>query len=97
LDLELKKWYKCYRKASLEFDVISTRAERMRKKNPRFILRNSLVNEVISEAQSGDYESVNWYLRLLQNPFDEGTIEDQKRFGGMVPDRSRNLKCSCSS
>jgi uncharacterized protein YdiU (UPF0061 family) len=67
----------------------------MRKVNPKYILRNYLAQQVIQEAQNGDYEPLKELLTVLQKPFDE-----QPKFEGyaaLPPDWGKHLNISCSS
>lgn len=73
------------------------RRDEMNKRNPRYILRNHIVQSVIVQAQKGDYTGVNEYLHILENPFDEGSLEQQEKYGRPVPLRMQGIKCSCSS
>lgn len=70
---------------------------RMKKSNPKYILRNHLAQQVIEQAERGDFEGVIAYFGVLQRPFEEGTEEEEKRWAGSVPESARGLKCSCSS
>ncbi|KAJ3039758.1 hypothetical protein HDV00_011885 [Rhizophlyctis rosea] len=73
------------------------RQERMKKANPKYVLRNHLAQEVIDEAEKGNFGPVNEFLEVLQRPFEEGTVEEERRWAGNVPGWARGLKCSCSS
>ena len=91
------EWLAIYRQETIARGVATTRKDTMLKKNPRYILRNHLAQQVITQAENGDYAGVESYLRLLQDPFTVGSVEDQQKFGGLVPTNERGLKCSCSS
>ena len=69
----------------------------MKTVNPKYVLRNHLAQEVIEEAEKGDYRGVEAFLRVLQRPFEEGSEEEERRWAGSVPGWARGLKCSCSS
>ncbi|KAJ3153751.1 hypothetical protein HDU86_005084 [Geranomyces michiganensis] len=75
----------------------AARATRMKKANPKYILRNHLAQQVIEQAEKGEFEGVRELLRLLQDPFQEGTPEEQERWAGPVPTWALELKLSCSS
>ncbi|KAI8918857.1 hypothetical protein BC831DRAFT_482062 [Entophlyctis helioformis] len=86
-------WYKAYRERVLSettgaytAQTDAERQTRMRGANPKYILRNHLVQRVIDKVtadQSSD--AVDRYLA------------QDKEFGGLVPFSMRGLKCSCSS
>jgi glycosyltransferase involved in cell wall biosynthesis len=71
------------------------RLERLNLSNPKFTLRNHLLQGVIDRCEGGDVGAVDEILQLVIDPFGE----DSKYAGynGMVPKDMRNLKCSCSS
>ncbi|KAJ3176046.1 hypothetical protein HDU87_005563 [Geranomyces variabilis] len=73
------------------------RTTRMKRANPKYILRNHLAQQVIEQAEQGDFNGVNELLRLLQDPFQDGTLEEQGRWAGPVPSWALELKLSCSS
>ena len=43
----------------------------MNKANPKFILRNYLLQQAIEEAEKGDYSGVEALLEQSRHPFDE--------------------------
>jgi uncharacterized protein YdiU (UPF0061 family) len=92
LDQRFREWFESYRQ--LRNNV---KREIMLKANPKFILRNHIVQEVIEKAENGDKLIVDQYLRVLQSPFDEHGEEEERLFGGKVPSHKRDVKCSCSS
>ena len=67
----------------------------MRQVNPKYILRNYLAQQVILEAQNGDYEPMKELLKVLERPFDEQPeFED---YAALPPDWGKHLNISCSS
>lgn len=57
-------------------EPIADRAVRMKKINPKFILRNHIAQLAIEKAEAGDYSEVDKLLKLLQNPFNENPESD---------------------
>jgi len=47
----------------------------MNSANPKFILRNHILEKSIQMAEDGDFSEVNRLLELFKDPYD---IEDQK-------------------
>ncbi|KAI8919901.1 hypothetical protein DFJ77DRAFT_546039 [Powellomyces hirtus] len=103
----LKEWYAKYRQRLIS-ELTATdepalaradqdRIARMKAVNPKYILRNHLAQRVIEEAEAGKFEGVNELLRILQNPFEDGTREEQEKWAGPVPAWAAGMKCSCSS
>jgi protein adenylyltransferase len=82
------------------------RGERMRKVNPKFVLRQWVLEEVIRNTQSEkgvgvkDKEMLDTVLRMALEPFrDEwdGDRGEEERLCGDVPKYDRGFQCSCSS
>ncbi|TPX33528.1 hypothetical protein SmJEL517_g03624 [Synchytrium microbalum] len=73
------------------------RMKRMKQMNPKYVVRNHLAQAVIEEAEKGSFESFNGYMKVLERPFEEGSEEEQRKWGGNVPANMQGLRCSCSS
>lgn len=71
------------------------REDAMRSVNPKYVLRNYLAQQVIQEAQNGDYEPLRALLKVLERPFDEQP--DNERYAALPPDWGKHLNISCSS
>lgn len=111
LKIQFLNWFTLFRQAHLSIaGGIKNDHERrvfMEGVNPRYILRNNVVQKVIEaveeqvQGEGGGTAGtvlVEKYLHVLQNPFVElENVDDDKFFGGMVPSSQRNIKCSCSS
>ncbi|MFT6114248.1 MAG: hypothetical protein ACI9MS_001976 [Glaciecola sp.] len=68
--------------------------------NPKYILRNYMLQEAIESAEKGDYTLVNDLLRLVKNPYAHGALADNSefiRFAASPPDWARGIELSCSS
>ena len=89
-----KSWFELY-KERIDSIPEKERMQRMKNCNPKYILRNNLVQCVIQEAEKGNYELIESYLRVLEKPFDEGTPLEASTWGGILLQDS--IKCSCSS
>ena len=72
-----------------------TRRAAMHAVNPKFVLRNYLLQNAIEKAQNKDFSDVNKLLNILERPFDEQP-ENQK-YAERPPDWAHRLKVSCSS
>ena len=89
-------WAKSYRLRLIEENSVDAeRRERMLKINPKFVLRNHIAQNVIEEAQRGNYAEIDALLKVLQNPFDEH--EDFERFNTAPPPENQRVAVSCSS
>lgn len=71
------------------------RRERMRRVNPKFILRNHLAEVAIRQAQQGDHEEVRRLLRVLERPYDEQP--EHEAYAGFPPAWATEIEVSCSS
>jgi uncharacterized protein YdiU (UPF0061 family) len=69
--------------------------ETMQKANPRYVLKNYMLQEAIEKAQDGDFSLVNELLHVAQNPFDEHP--ELTRYTKATPHQFKALKLSCSS
>ena len=67
----------------------------MRLVNPKYVLRNYMVQTSIVKAESGDYSEVDNLLGLLTRPFDEQP--EMETYAQDPPDWAKTLELSCSS
>lgn len=89
-------WLARYRaRLVAEGSVDQERAARMRRVNPKYVLRNWLLQVAIDKANSGDYSEVNLLLKVAQQPFDEWPRHE--RLAALPPDWSKHMEISCSS
>jgi uncharacterized protein YdiU (UPF0061 family) len=87
---ECSEWIKAVLKKAVDTDSMDM-------VNPKFILRNHILQDVIEQAQNGNYSGVLSYLAVLQNPFSDATNDETRRFSGVVPLNLQEMRCSCSS
>jgi len=71
------------------------RAARMRRVNPKYVLRNWVAQGAIAAAKQGDFGTVNTVLKLVQSPFDEWP--EHEHYAQPPPDWGRRMSISCSS
>jgi uncharacterized protein YdiU (UPF0061 family) len=89
-------WAKNYQaRLRKESSVDATRREQMLKTNPKFVLRNHIAQNVIEEAQKGNYTEIDELLKVLQSPFDEHA--GMERFNTPAPEAGKRVAVSCSS
>ncbi len=92
---QMKAWLELYEKRLTKEEVLQEdRLEKMQKMNPKYVLRNYMLQDAITKAENGDYSLVNDLLKIAQNPYDE-----HKEFEKYTqPNKDfKALKCSCSS
>jgi protein adenylyltransferase len=78
-----------------EGSVDAERAERMRRVNPKYVLRNWLAQEAIEAAERKEFELVEALRRLFAAPFDEHP--GMQRYAGPPAAGAPDLEVSCSS
>ena len=67
----------------------------MDKVNPKYILKNYIIQEAIDDANEDSFELLNNLLKIAQNPFDEH--KEFERYSKATPHDFSNIKLSCSS
>ena len=92
----LHMWLDSYDKR-LETEQMSLeeRQRKMQQTNPKYVLKNYMLQEAIEAAQEGDFSLVEALFVLAQNPYDEHTVYED--WAGATPERYKNQKLSCSS
>jgi uncharacterized protein YdiU (UPF0061 family) len=73
----------------------AARAARMNAVNPKYVLRNHLVQTAIEQAQNGEYGEIDRLFRLLGKPFDEQP--ELEAYAAEPPATARHIEVSCSS
>lgn len=92
----LESWFEKYKEAiKIQKQDFSKMKELMKKTNPKFIIKNYMLQEAIEKAQEGDFSLVNDLLKIAQNPFDEH--KEFERYAKPTPLEYSNIKLSCSS
>jgi uncharacterized protein YdiU (UPF0061 family) len=71
------------------------RLVRMNRVNPKYVLRNYLVQTAIEKAQKKDYAEIDRLLALLQNPYSDQPGMDA--YAAPPPNWGKHLAVSCSS
>jgi uncharacterized protein YdiU (UPF0061 family) len=93
---QLNEWCDRYDER-LKFNTLSVekRHTQMLRTNPKYVLKNYILQEAIDAAEKDDFTLVNDLLMLAQNPYEEH--EAFERYAGITPQQHTNLKLSCSS
>ena len=63
--------------------------------NPKYILRNHLLQIAIDKAEEGDYSEVQTLLAIMRKPFSEQP--EHESYAALPPDWAEKLEISCSS
>ncbi len=92
----MQEWLEDYDKR-LEQNSISTeeRNTKMLKTNPKYTLKNYILQEAIESAESGDYSTLKNLFKVTQTPYNEHP--EFERWAEATPNEYKNLKLSCSS
>ncbi len=91
----LNDWLPQYRqRLQQETCNAETRRHAMLAVNPAYTLRTHVAQHLIDRAEEGDYQPLNDWLTILQNPFDEHPGFEQWR---RAPDTRGLVMLSCSS
>ena len=71
------------------------RKEKMLKKNPKYVLKNYMIQEAIEGIENGDYKLFTALFEIAQTPYSEHT--EYERWSKATPEEFKNQKLSCSS
>ena len=63
--------------------------------NPKYVLKNYMLQEAIDRAEAGDPSGIETLLRLAREPY--GEHPDCERYAGATPQQFRSIRLSCSS
>jgi uncharacterized protein YdiU (UPF0061 family) len=82
-----------------EASIDAERRQRMRRVNPRVVLRNHLAETAIRRATEGDFAEVDRLLNVLAAPFDEPAAPSaqDRADAGFPPEWAQSIAVSCSS
>jgi uncharacterized protein YdiU (UPF0061 family) len=90
------EWLNLYDKR-LEKEIISQqqREQLMLKINPKYILKNYMLEKATTFAKQGDFTIVEQMLYIAQHPFEE--LPECEEYAGDTPEGYKNITLSCSS
>ena len=71
------------------------RQDAMLKVNPKYVLKNYMLQEAIDTAQNGDFSVVDDLFKIVQEPYAEH--KEFERWAKATPNEFKNKKLSCSS
>lgn len=92
----LRNWFVKYQEVcKKQGSNFKERHQFMKKVNPKFIIKNYMLQEAIEKADNEDYTLVNELLKIAQNPFLEH--KGFERYAQATPKKLSNLRLSCSS
>lgn len=89
-------WAEKYQnRLALESDNDEQRAIKMKRVNPKYILRNYMAEIAIKKAEQNDYTEIERLFNLLQKPFEEQP--ENESYSGLPPEWAQKISVSCSS
>ena len=88
------EWLDSYDSRVADIDP-SQRIEKMLTINPKYILKNYMIDEAIASAEGGDFSTVDALFEIARSPYDEHVKHE--RWSGATPSRYKNQMLSCSS
>ena len=71
------------------------RQKQMLQTNPKFVLKNYMLQEAIDAVYNGDFSIVEKLFQIAQDPYSEHI--EYERWAGTTPNEFKNQKLSCSS
>jgi len=93
---DIIKWLELYKnKVSTQSLSMVQRLKNMRSINPKYVLKNYILQEIIKECENDDFTMLNDFLDIAQNPFDEHKKYD--KYALPTPKNLAGYICSCSS
>lgn len=93
---ELRNWLKLYEsRLSREKGNASERHARMKKHNPKYVLKNYIAQEVIEDVEKGKSGKLKDWLDVLYNPFEEHP--EFEKYSRPTPPEHKDYEVSCSS
>ena len=91
-----RSWLKLYDKRLLEESGSQQkRQELMLSTNPKYVLKNYMIQKAIVLAEAGDYSMVETLKHIAENPYAE--LPEYEHFSGDTPEEDKNIGLSCSS
>ncbi|NQY95256.1 MAG: YdiU family protein, partial [Campylobacteraceae bacterium] len=92
----MQEWLESYKKVlGNESLSVSDISAQMQKVNPKYVLKNYMIQEAIDKAQNNDFTLVNDLLKIAQNPY--AVHEGYERYMYSTPKEFSNIQLSCSS
>jgi len=90
------EWLNLYdKRLEKETRTREQREKQMLKTNPKYILKNYMLEKSIIFAKQGDFSFVEQMLYIAQHPFEE--LPEFEEYAGDTPEGYKNITLSCSS
>ena len=96
VDDSLKSWSQKFKERhDIEIADIDSRITQMNEINPKFILRNYMLQNAIDQAEEGSYKEIDILMKLITKPYEENL--EYERYSEESPEWAKSLGLSCSS
>ena len=96
VDDSLKSWSQKFKERhDIEIADIDSRITEMNEINPKFILRNYMLQNAIDQAEEGSYKEIDILMKLITKPYEENL--EYERYSEESPEWAKSLGLSCSS
>ena len=96
VDDSLKSWSQKFKERhDIEIADIDSRITKMNEMNPKFILRNYMLQNAIDQAEEGSYKEIDILMKLITKPYEENL--EYERYSEESPEWAKSLGLSCSS
>ncbi|HXH30994.1 MAG TPA: YdiU family protein [Bacteriovoracaceae bacterium] len=92
---EFVSWLERYDQRLLREASLEDREARMKKSNPKFVLKNYIAQEVIDDVESGNDQRLREWLEVFYSPFEEHP--SFHKYSYPTPSEHKNYEVSCSS
>jgi len=92
----IHNWLELYdKRLAKETRTQTERQKAMLKTNPKYVLKNYMLQEAITLAERGNFSMVETLLHIAAHPFDE--LPEFEHFAQETPEEHKNICLSCSS
>ncbi|HSR74610.1 MAG TPA: YdiU family protein, partial [Sulfurovum sp.] len=92
----IHNWLDLYdQRLAKESRIQPDRQAAMLKTNPKYVLKNHMLQQAITLAKRGDFSMVETLMHIAAHPFDE--LPEFEHFAAETPEEHKNLTLSCSS
>jgi hypothetical protein len=98
----MSKWLQSYREELKKQGVdvtdntqLQSLQIKMNKTNPKYIMRNYMLQEAIEQAQKKNFSEVERLLNILRRPYDEQP--ENEKYAADAPTWAKQIQISCSS
>ena len=94
--IPIESWLDLYdARLEKELNTQTLRQEAMLQTNPKYVLKNHMLQNAIALAERGDFTMVETLLYIASHPYDE--LPEFEHLSGETPEEHKNITLSCSS